>query len=159
MKELKVDAIKDGTVIDHIPAGKAIKLIGILKVDETDQLMIGTQLQSKKYGRKDVIKIENREFSDHELNIITIIAPTATFVTIRNYETVKKTGAQVPEIIEGIIKCPNPTCITNNEQMKTRFTLENAKPIQIRCSFCERIYSIDDINRYINGNKEFKLNE
>lgn len=154
MKELKVDAIKDGTVIDHIPAGKAIRLISLLKLDETDQVMIGTQLQSKKYGRKDVVKIENKEFTDEELNLITLLAPSATFVLIRNYETIKKAKAKIPSVIEGLIKCPNPTCITNNEPMKTIFSLEETEPIKMRCHYCERVYKVDDINKFIHSSKE-----
>ncbi len=150
MKELKVDAIKDGTVIDHIPSGKVLKLIEILNITENDQLMIGTHLTSKKFGHKDIIKIENREFSKHEIDLISLIAPTATFVTIRNFETVDKSTVQLPEVIERLIKCPNPTCITNNETMTTLFQVQENSPIRVRCNYCERVYTIDDINKFIN---------
>jgi aspartate carbamoyltransferase regulatory subunit len=150
MKELKVDAIKDGTVIDHIPAGKVLQLIEILKITEADQVMIGTHLASKKYGTKDIIKIENREFSTQELNLISLIAPTATFVTIRNFETIAKHHVELPKIIEKLLRCPNPTCITNNEIMSTRFFVQSTQPITVRCNYCERVYTIDDINKFIN---------
>ncbi len=149
MKELKVDAIKDGTVIDHIPAGKALKIIEILGISENDQLMIGTHLSSKKYGKKDIIKVENREFSQHELNLVALIAPSATFVTICNFGSVKKSQVELPAKIERLIKCPNPTCITNNEIMVTKFLVESKSPIAIRCSYCERVYRIDDISKFI----------
>lgn len=150
MKELKVDAIKDGTVIDHIPAGKVLQLIEILKITEADQVMIGTHLASKKYGTKDIIKIENREFSPQELNLISLIAPTASFVTIRNFETIAKHRVELPKIIEKLLRCPNPTCITNNETMFTRFFVQSTQPITVRCNYCERVYTIDDINKFIN---------
>jgi aspartate carbamoyltransferase regulatory subunit len=149
MRELKVDAIKDGTVIDHIPAGKVFQLIEILKITEADQIMIGTHLTSKKYGTKDIIKIENREFTPEELNLISLLAPTATFVTIRNFETISKDDVHLPSVIEKLLKCPNPTCITNNEPMTTLFQVQSADPISVRCNYCERVYTIDDINKFI----------
>jgi aspartate carbamoyltransferase regulatory subunit len=151
MKELKVDAIKEGTVIDHIPAGKAFRIISILNLDERDQITIGTQLVSRKYGKKDIIKIEHREFSQNELNIITLIAPTATFVTIREYESVEKRKAEIPSEVQGLITCPNPACICNQEPMITRFFTVTTSPISLRCGYCERVYPIDDINKFINA--------
>lgn len=154
MRELKVDAIKDGTVIDHIPAGSALKLIEILKLGNEAQILIGTQLSSKKYGRKDVIKIENREFTEDELNMITLLAPTATFVIIRNFETIRKADARIPREINGLMSCPNPTCITNTESMMTHFSVEAEQPVSVRCRYCERVYHIDDINKFIYPQKE-----
>lgn len=154
MKELKVDAIKDGTVIDHIPAGKAFKIIEILKLAEDIPVMVGTQLPSKKYGRKDIIKIENTEFTAEQLNIITLLAPSATFVTIRNFEAVDKSPASIPNFIKGLITCPNAICITNHEHMLTRFAVESENPITIRCSYCERVFTVDDINKFMQPVKE-----
>lgn len=149
MKELKVDAIKDGTVIDHIPAGRAFKIIEILKLSEDIPVMVGTQLPSKKYGKKDIIKIENTEFTEDQLNIITLLAPTATYVTIRNFEAFKKSDARIPSIIKGLMTCPNNICITNHEQMQTKFAVESENPVTVRCGYCERVFTIDDINKFI----------
>jgi aspartate carbamoyltransferase regulatory subunit len=150
MKELKVDAIKDGTVIDHIPAGKAFQIVEILKLKETDQVMIGTNLVSKKFGKKDIIKIENKEFSEAVLNSIALIAPSSTFSIIRNYETIKKTEVTIPSYLEGLIICQNEKCITNIEKVTTKFEIAKKEPIKVRCMYCEKVYTVDKINKFIN---------
>ncbi len=149
MKQLKVDAIKDGTVIDHIPAGTAFHILECLNLREEDPVTVGTQLLSKKYGRKDIIKIENREFSIDELQIITLLAPSASFVTIRNYEAINKEIARIPDEIRGVISCPNPACICNSEVMVSRFVVESRDPIEMRCGYCEHLYKLDDITRFL----------
>ena len=154
MKELKVDAIQNGTVIDHIPAGQAFKLISKLNLKDSDPIMVGTQLSSKKYGKKDIIKIENKYFSDNELNLITLLAPTATFVTIKNFEKTNKVSAKIPGQIEHLMYCPNPVCITNSEKISTKFIVESQKPITVRCGYCERVYTINDINDFIKPDRE-----
>lgn len=153
MKQLKVDPIKDGTVIDHIPAGKAFKLIEILKLKEDDQIMVGTNLISKKFNKKDIIKIENREFTKEEISSIALIAPGTTFSIIKNYETIKKTKVSLPDTIKGLITCPNPNCITNYEDIITKFKLVSKEPIKIRCNYCEKVFKADKINKYINIGK------
>ncbi|MBI5726294.1 MAG: aspartate carbamoyltransferase regulatory subunit [Ignavibacteriales bacterium] len=154
MKELKVDAIENGTVIDHIPAGRAFKIIEILKLADNIPVMVGTQLPSKKFGRKDIIKIENTEFTEDQLNIITLLAPSATYVTIRNFEAVKKSDARIPKIIKGLVTCPNTICITNHEHMQTKFGVESEEPVTVRCGYCERVFTIDDINKFMQPIKE-----
>lgn len=149
MKQLKVDAIKDGTVIDHIPPGKAFQILKCLNVNPEDPITIGTQLSSKRLGKKDIIKIENREFSPEELHIITLLAPHSTFVTIRDFNTVNKVTAHIPDLIRGVIRCPNPVCICNHEQMVSQFMVESRNPVEMRCRYCEHTYGLDDITRSI----------
>lgn len=150
MKQLKVDPIKDGTVIDHIPAGKAFTLFNILKLDANDQVMIGTNLISQKLGKKDIIKIENRELSPGEVNSVALIAPGATFSIIRNSERISKTNLSLPKIIKGIIRCPNEKCITTIEDSVSKFEIISIEPIKVRCIYCEKIYYASELERFIN---------
>lgn len=145
MKELKVDPIKSGTVIDHIPANKALSVLSILSPKETDMVTVGINFASKKYGKKDIVKIENRELTEDEVNSIALIAPTANLSIIRNFEIVKKTGVRIPDKIEGLAKCSNPNCVTNHEQITTRFDVVSKQPVKVRCEYCERVYDIDYI--------------
>ncbi len=147
MKEqLKVDPIKNGTVIDHITAGKALEVAEILNISDTDsEIMIGVNLGSRKMGKKDIIKIENRELSKEEAGSIALISPTATLIIIENYKVIRKFGIHIPEEIHQHIICPNSKCITNNENVKTRFFLAGKNPVEVRCAYCEKKYFIDEV--------------
>lgn len=145
-KKLKVDPIKNGTVIDHISAGKALQVADILNIGNSQrEIMIGLNLISKKMGKKDIIKIENREISKEEANSIALISPTATLIIIDDYKVVKKFGIDIPKEINQHIVCPNSNCITNIEQVNTRFELAGNNPIEVRCSYCEKKYFIDEV--------------
>lgn len=145
MKKMKVDPIKDGTVIDHIPAGKALKVLQILNLKGDELVLIGINLLSKKLGKKDIIKVENIELSQKEVNRIAIIAPTATLVIIRNYEVVSKSKVSLPSILEGVVGCPNPNCITNHEEIVTKFVITSPKSDKARCWYCERNFAIEEL--------------
>ncbi len=145
MKQLKVDAINNGTVIDHIPSGKALAVADILNLSGSNEVMIGINLNSKKVGKKDLIKIENRELSQEEVNSIALIAPSVTLTIIKDFEVIRKAKAEIPESIEGLILCPNPKCITNSEKIKTKFKVTDEKPLQVRCHYCEKKYKIDEV--------------
>lgn len=148
MKELKVDAIKCGTVIDHIPGGKAFKIIDLLGVGQSDQVMIGTNLASAKHGRKDVIKIENRILSEDELNSIALIGQNVSISIIEDFRPVKKKRLTIPDEIRTILPCPNRHCITNNEDAVSHFTVESRDPLQMRCHYCERVFG-KEFNKFI----------
>ncbi|GAB4292354.1 MAG: aspartate carbamoyltransferase regulatory subunit [Marinilabiliales bacterium] len=139
-KELKVSAIKDGTVIDHIPANSLFKVINILELDKLDtQITFGTNFDSKKLGKKGIIKISNRFPDTNDLNKISMLAPDAKINIIKNYQVVEKIKVTVPNQIEGIFKCMNPKCITNNENVKQKFlVLNNRKQITLKCHYCEK---------------------
>lgn len=146
MRAFKVYAIKDGTVIDHIPPGKGLKIIRILKLNEEDKILtLGMRLDSKRYGKKDIVKIEKRELSPQEVNKIAVIAPTATLNIIRSFKIAKKIRVSLPEILEDIIQCTNPNCVTNNEPVKTKFLVIKKKPTKLYCYFCERTIGIDEV--------------
>lgn len=146
MRAFKVYAIKDGTVIDHIPAGKGLKIVRLLGLKEGNNIVtLGMRLDSKRHGKKDIVKIEKRELTSQEVNKIAIVAPTATLNIIRNYKIAQKTPVALQDIIEEIIQCANSNCVTNNEQVKTKFILKEKKPIKLLCYFCERTFGVEEI--------------
>jgi len=140
MKELKVTPIKNGTVIDHIPPGFALKVLHFLKIPEETSSAVSVAMNVKsKMGKKDIVKIENKELDKREVNKISLIAPKATINIIRGYEVVTKHRVQLPDEIVGIVKCSNPTCISNSrEPVESRFILESKDPPHIKCYYCER---------------------
>lgn len=134
---MAVAALRCGTVIDHIPADalfKAVKILGIAKM--TTNVTIGNNLSSHRLGKKGIIKVADVEFTDDVLNRIALIAPSAKINIIRDYKVVKKTPIALPEEIVGIVRCGNPKCITNNEPMRTRFSVVDRDDVTIRCHYC-----------------------
>ncbi len=139
-KHLKVSAIKDGTVIDHIPTKALFKVMKILQLEEClEMITFGNNLDSKAMGTKSIIKIANRFFADEEVNKIALVAPHAKLNTIRDYEVIEKRVVETPREIIGIINCFNPKCITNAETITTRFEVLSNKPITMKCLYCEKI--------------------
>ena len=138
--KLKVSAIKEGTVIDHIPAKNLFTVISILGLDKIDnQITFGTNLESKKLGRKAIIKISGVYFEDEDINRIALVAPDAKLNIIRDYEVVEKKVVEVPDFITGIAKCMNPKCITNYEHVTTKFRVVSKKNVALKCHYCEKI--------------------
>lgn len=144
MKELKVSAIKDGTVIDHIPAKSLFKVISILQLQKIETpITIGSNFESKRLGQKGIIKIAEKFPEGNDLNKIALFAPEAKINIIRNYKVVEKKDVQVPDVIEDIVKCMNPKCITNHENVMTRFTVIEKKNVTLKCRYCEKITDQD----------------
>ena len=140
-KELKIPLIKDGTVIDHITAGQAVKVLHILGIPEKtlDSIVSVVMNVKSKIGKKDIVKVERRELKPEEVNKIALIAPKATINIIRDYEVAKKYKVDLPEEIVGIVRCPNPNCISNTkEPVESRFRVISKDPIRIKCCYCER---------------------
>ncbi len=139
-KTLSVSAINEGTVIDHIPAGQLFDVISILGLNKLEtQITFGTNLQSKKLGKKAIIKIEGKFFDPDEINRIALVAPQAKLNIIHNYVVTEKRVVEVPETIVGIVKCMNPKCITNHEEVTTQFTVIDKKEVALKCHYCEKI--------------------
>jgi aspartate carbamoyltransferase regulatory subunit len=139
-KELKVSAIEHGTVIDHIPSGSVFQVLKILNLTGyADQLLIAVNLDSRKMGKKGIIKVNNKFFKSDEINKIALVAPSATLIIIKNFEVIEKKQVEVPDVAENIVKCFNPNCITNNEEIGTRFTVIDKAELKLRCHYCEKI--------------------
>ncbi|MDD2549883.1 MAG: aspartate carbamoyltransferase regulatory subunit [Bacteroidales bacterium] len=142
MKEIKlsVSAIENGTVIDHIPAQNLFKVISILGLESSDKLItFGTNMESKKLGKKAIIKIADKFFEREEINRIAVVAPHAKLNVIKDYKVVEKQVVEVPDRIEGIVKCVNPKCITNFEELKTKFNVIDKQNVALKCHYCEKI--------------------
>ncbi|HAX94442.1 MAG TPA: aspartate carbamoyltransferase regulatory subunit [Bacteroidales bacterium] len=146
-KQLSVSAIENGTVIDHIPAKNLFKVISILGLDHIDsQITFGTNLESKKLGKKAIIKISGKYFEDTDINRIALVAPDAKLNIIRDYEVVEKKVVEVPDEIVGIAKCMNPKCITNFERVTTRFRVVSKKSVALKCHYCEKITDQENLH-------------
>jgi len=145
-KQLSVSAIQNGTVIDHIPAKHLFKVIQILGLDKIDQLItFGTNLESKKLGKKAIIKISEKFFADDDINRIALVAPDAKLNIIKDYEVVEKKVVEVPDTIVGIARCMNPKCITNFEPVTTRFRVVSKKNVSLKCHYCEKITNQENL--------------
>lgn len=141
MKQLKVQPIKNGTVIDHIAAGAALKVLAILGISKmpTETVSVLMNVPSKKYSKKDMVKIENRELNPKEVDKIGLIAPEATINIVKNYRVIVKHKVNLPEVVIGIVRCANPNCISNlKEPVKSKFAVISTSPLKLRCYYCER---------------------
>ena len=139
----QVEAIKNGSVIDHIPANVGIKVLKLFKMHKTNQrVTIGLNLPSSALGAKDLIKIENVFINADQANQLALYAPNATVNQIENYEVVKKLTLSLPERINTIFKCPNSNCITHNEPVDSSFrVIAKKEDIQLKCKYCEKVFS------------------
>jgi aspartate carbamoyltransferase regulatory subunit len=145
-KQLVVSALKNGTVIDHIPAKSLFKVISILRLDHIEnQITFGTNLESKKLGKKAIIKISEMLFINEDLNKIALVAPQAKLNIIKDYNVVEKKIVEVPDWITGIVKCVNPKCITNNEEITTKFQVIDKHNVALKCHYCEKITDQENI--------------
>lgn len=143
---MQVSALCNGTVIDHIPADKLFAVVNLLDIPSMgNNVTIGYNLESKKLGKKGLIKISDRFFTDDEVNKISVVAPNVVLNTIRDYNVVEKREVKMPDEIHNIIKCNNLNCITNNEPMATHFYVANRDTHTLKCRYCEKEVSLDDI--------------
>ena len=136
---LQVAALKNGTVIDHIPSNRLFTVVSLLGLEHMDNnITIGFNLDSKKLGRKGIIKIADKFFDDEEINRISVVAPHIKLNIIRDYEVVEKKEVQMPDELKGILRCANPKCITNNEPMETLFHVSDKENSVVKCHYCEK---------------------
>ena len=143
-RELHVAKIERGTVIDHVTAGQALNVLALLGIDGSggESVSVAMNVPSGRLGRKDVVKVEHRELSQDELDVLSLIAPEATVNIIRDYEVAEKDVLEHPERVVGVLACPNSACITNtDEPVESHFdVLEDG----VRCAYCGTIVR-DDI--------------
>ncbi|MCT4707808.1 aspartate carbamoyltransferase regulatory subunit [Enterobacteriaceae bacterium H16N7] len=141
--KLQVEAIKRGTVIDHIPAQIGFKLLTLFQLTETDQrITIGLNLPSREQGRKDLIKIENTFLTDEQVDQLAMYAPHATVNRIEEYEVVGKSKPKLPERIEKVLICPNTNCISRSEPVHSSFAVrKRGEDISLKCKYCEKEFA------------------
>ena len=138
-EELQVAALQNGTVIDHIPTDKLFTIVSLLGLKNSDlNITIGNNLPSKKLGKKGLIKVADRFFTDEEISRLSVVAPNVKLSIIRDYEVVEKKEVIMPDVVKGIVKCGNPKCITNNEPMTTIFHVLCKENGILKCHYCEK---------------------
>lgn len=141
MKELKITPIRNGSVIDHIRPGMALKVIKILNIANGSgkEVAIAMFTNSNKLGKKDLVKVEDMELSPKDVNKLAILTPKASISIIRDYKVVKKFKVELPEKIEGLAKCENLNCITNQKEPVSPLLMRNlSEPPSYRCYYCGR---------------------
>lgn len=142
--ELRVRRIENGTVIDHITSGKALIVLKILGLPDSSHAVVSVLINSHGvYGKKDVVKIENRELKAREVDRIALIAPNATINIIRNFNVTHKNKVRIPSFVEGVVECINPNCISNsNEPITSKFNVNTEDEyLKLRCFYCGRVIS------------------
>ena len=147
-KELKVSALRNGTVIDHIPSENTFQVIKILGLEHCEnQIYIGNHLESRKFGSKGIVKISEKYFKSDEVNKISLAAPSATLIEIRDYDVIRKTKVKVPDTIGKIVRCFNPKCVTNNQDVETKFRVitDHHGRMKLKCHYCEKTMAQENI--------------
>lgn len=145
-KERLVAAIENGTVIDHIPAEKTYQvalLLGLFNL--TTPVTIGNNYLSKKIGKKGIIKVSDKFFTDEEISRLSVVAPKIVLNIIRDYEVVGKKTVDTPDELRNIVKCNNPKCITNNEPMQTIFNVVDKDSGILKCHYCDKEQDINKV--------------
>ena len=144
--ERQVAAIKNGTVIDHIPAEKTYQVVNLLQLETLDTpVTIGYNYPSNKIGRKGIIKVSDKFFTDEEISRLSVVAQNVVLNIIHDYEVVEKKTVKTPDELRGIVKCNNPKCITNNEPMSTVFHVVNKEKCIIKCHYCDKEQFIEKV--------------
>ena len=142
--------IRNGTVIDHISPGSAVtvmRILGLLRPGWTSTVTAAMNVPSAHGGRKDILKIEDRELDPAEVNKISLIAPNATINIIREYEVARKERVALPDKVSGLVKCPNPNCVTNHEPIKSQFLVMATNPMRLQCGYCDRV--VTDVAEHV----------
>lgn len=144
--ERLVAAIKNGTVIDHIPAEKTYEVVNLLQLQTLENpVTIGYNYPSNKIGRKGIIKVSDKFFTDEEISRLSVVAPNVVLNVIKDYEVVEKKTVETPDELRGIVRCNNPKCITNNEPMSTVFNVVDKKRGILKCHYCDKEQYIDKV--------------
>ncbi|ACV10708.1 aspartate carbamoyltransferase, regulatory subunit [Halorhabdus utahensis DSM 12940] len=147
-QELRVSKIRNGTVIDHVNGGASMHVLSILGIEggDGDTVSIVMNVPSDRLGKKDIVKVEDRELSQAEVDVLSLIAPAATINIIRDFEVIEKRRVARPDEVVGVLSCPNPQCITTeDEPVESRFeVLEDG----VRCCYCDTIVR-DDVAELI----------
>lgn len=144
-KEYLVAAIENGTVIDHIPAEQTYHVAALLKLHDLEMpITIGQNYRSSKLGKKGIIKVTDKFFTDEEISRLSVVAPKVVLSIIKDYEVIEKKTVETPEELRGIIRCNNPKCITNNEPMQSFFRVDKLSNI-VRCHYCDKEQNIKNV--------------
>jgi aspartate carbamoyltransferase regulatory subunit len=147
--ELRVSKIRNGTVIDHVTGAQALNVLAILGIDGTagESVTVAMNVPSNRLGRKDVVKVEDRELTASEVDVLSLIAPEATINIIREYEVAEKMRVDRPDRVVGVLTCPNANCITNaDEPIDSKFEVVADG---VRCDYCGTLLDESEIVDHI----------
>jgi aspartate carbamoyltransferase regulatory subunit len=147
--ELRVAKIRDGTVIDHVTAGQALTVLAILGIDGSagENVSVGMNVPSNRLGTKDVVKLEGRELSPSEVDVLSVVAPEATINIVRDYAVTEKTRVDRPDAVAGVLSCPNANCITNaDEPVASKFDVVDDGA---RCGYCGTLVADDEVAAHV----------
>ena len=145
----RVTAIKNGTVIDHIPSGQALKVLELLNLsgDTSVPVSLVMNVPSKKMGAKDIIKVEDRELTQSELDRLALVAPDSSIAIIRAYSVAEKLNVNLGDEVINVVRCTFSNCITQNprEPLPHRLKVIRTAPLALRCHYCQRPQNLDEL--------------
>ena len=145
----RVTAIKNGTVIDHIPSGQALKVLELLNLsgDTSVPVSLVMNVPSKKMGAKDSIKVEDRELTQSELDRLALVAPDSSIAIIRAYSVAEKLNVNLGDEVINVVRCTFSNCITQNprEPLPHRLKVIRTAPLALRCHYCQRPQDLDEL--------------
>lgn len=148
VEKIRIVKIQDGTVIDHIRAGKALEVLKILGItgENGNIVTLAMNITSSKIGKKDIVKVEHRFLEDAEVARIALVAPEATINLIEDFKIIKKTRVELPEVISDIFRCPNQRCVTNKERepIRSKYEVISRTPVKLKCLYCWTIVEEQD---------------
>lgn len=149
-KQLQVEAIRNGSVIDHIPAGQGIKILKLFHLLETrERITVGLNLPSAALGAKDLIKVENSRLTNDQANQLALFAPNATVNIIEDFKVVRKLQLQLPECVEGVFDCPNSNCISHKEPVRSSFHIRAVREeVRMKCKYCEKSFTKEIVSAH-----------
>lgn len=146
-RKLQVAALRNGTVIDHIPANKLFNVFSLLNLQDCKEtITVGNNLNSETLGKKGIIKISDRILSEDETDKIALIAPKAKINIIKDFEVIEKRLLSLPDEVHEIVQCMNPACITNHQPVATYFHVSTEEnEIRLKCHYCEREVRLEEV--------------
>lgn len=130
--------LSDGTVVDHLPVGSAVKALVILGLPREGPVTVGMNVPSKRLGRKDIIRVEGLELRKSEADRLALLGASVTVTIVKKGAVARKQTLEVPERLVGVLKCATPTCVTNHERTPSVFDRMSTSPLVLRCAYCER---------------------
>ncbi len=140
-----VSKLREGTVLDHLKAGTALRALRVLDLPDDRTVTVGVNLGSGRLDRKDIIKIGGYELTEDEAAKVALLSPDATLSIIRDFKVAEKHGLHPPLAFRGLIRCPNAACIVHAERRPGAYVVEQREPLRVRCEYCDRTVEADEI--------------
>lgn len=130
--------LQDGTVVDHLPVGSAIRALSILGLPREGPVTVGMNVPSTRFGAKDIIRVEGLELRKSEADRLALLGPSVTVTIVKKGAVSRKQRLEVPERLVGVLRCATPSCVTNHERTPSVFDRVSVSPLVLRCAYCER---------------------